>query len=118
MPEFPIDLGRKMDGPTAVPSPSSSEKFYPTLHLDWDSDYKLPESGTMVIKFTKTNESNSKSRDGKKHQSVSLDITSIDKVSGGKSKTEKSDEDTGDALNRLKKEVESEKEDSEDETDY
>lgn len=89
-------------------SPSRSEKFFPSLHFEWDDDYEFPESGTMVIKFTKSNESNSRGRDGKKHQSVSLDVTSIEKVSGGKSKPEKKGEETGEALDRLKKEVESE----------
>jgi hypothetical protein len=41
---------------------------------------------------------------------VSLDITSIEKVSGGKS-SEKKEEDTGEALDRLKNEVESAEED-------
>ena len=113
MPKFPIDLGRNMEE-TMPTSPSRSEKFYPTLHLDWDDDYEFPESGTMVIKFTKSGENTSKSRGGKKHQSVSLDVTSIEKVSGGKSKPEKKDEDTGDALDRLKKEVESDEEKDED----
>lgn len=92
-------------------SPSSSEKHYPSLYLDWDSDYELPDSGTMVVKFTKASESNRKEKGGKKRQSVSLEITSIEKVSGGKSKPSKKDEDTGEALDRLKNEVESEKED-------
>lgn len=100
--------------PTVASSPSS-EKFYPTLHLDWDSDYKLPESGTMVIKFTKVNEVNSKRKGGKKSQSVTLDITSIDKVSGGKSKTEKTDEESGEeALDRHMDEAKKKESDEDD----
>lgn len=92
-------------------SPSHSEKHYPSLYLDWDSDYKFPESGTMVIKFNKSSENNRKNKGGKTHQSVTLEVTSIEKVSGGKAKPSK-EEDTGDHLDRLKKEVESEKEES------
>jgi hypothetical protein len=110
MPKYPIDLGRSMKEsmPEMATSPSS-EKHYPSLYLDWDSDYKLPDSGTMVIKFNKTSESNSKSKGSKPRQSVTLEITSIESVKGGKS--ESKDEDTGAALDRLKKEVESESED-------
>lgn len=117
MPKFPIDLGKSMEESMATPS-SPSEKFFPSLHLEWDSDYKLPESGTMVVKFTKASEVNSKRKDGKKSQSVTLEITSIDSVSGGKSKPEKKDEDTSDALDRLKKEVESEDDEEKDGDDY
>ena len=103
----------------AMPSPMSTksdEKFYPSLHLDWDDDYKLPESGTMTIKFTKTSESNSKNRDGKKRQSVSLDITSIENVSGKKSES-KDEDDGGEALDKHMKDAKK-KEDESEEEDY
>lgn len=112
MPEYPIDLGRSMkDAMPEMQTSPGGEKHYPSLYLDWDSDYKLPDSGTMVVKFNKTSESNSKSKGAKPRQSVTLEITSIESVKGGKSKPASEDEDTSSALDRLKKEVESKAED-------
>jgi len=111
--KYPIDLGRSMKDsmPEMAMSPSK-DKHYPSLYLDWDSDYELPESGTMVIKFEKVSESNSKGKNSKPHQSVTLEIKSIESVKGGKSKSDSKEEETGDVLDRLKKEVESDKEES------
>ena len=107
MPEFPIKLGRSMKD--SMPEPmDSKDTHYPSLYLDWDGDYDLPKSGTMTVKFKKVSESNHE-RDNKKTQSVTLDIISIDSVKGGKD--ESKEEDRGDALDKLKKEVESENED-------
>lgn len=95
--------------PSVAVTSDSSEKHYPSLYLDWDSKYDLPDSGTMVIKFNKTSESNSKGKDKKPHQSVTLEITSIESVKGGASKAKSSSaDDTGAALDKLKDEVESE----------
>lgn len=108
MPEYPIKLGRKMNG--MMPHPMESEmegespEHYPSLYLEWDEDYGLPDSGTMTVRFKKCCETNTTSRKGTK-QSVTLDVTEIVSVkSDGKAK-EPSGEDE---LDRLKKEVESE----------
>jgi hypothetical protein len=56
MPEYPIKLGKKMGGPEVASMPMhdmKDEPFYPTLHLDWDSKYDLPDSGTMTVRFRK-----------------------------------------------------------------
>lgn len=108
MPDFPIKLGRSMK--EAMPDmPKTDDTHYPSLYLDWDNDYDLPKSGTMTVKFKKVSESNSERSDGKKHQSVTLDILSIDSVKGNKDASD--EESPGDHLDKLKQEVESENED-------
>ncbi len=116
MPKLPIDLGRKMsEGPMAVESPKSDEKHYPSLYLDWENDYDLPDSGTMTVKFKKVSENKSKNRDGKKSFSVTLEVMEITDVKGKKAKGD-DDVDPGDHLDKLKKEVEDEN--SDDEKEY
>ncbi len=105
MPKFPIDLGRKSSMASCPCEPSKpDEKYFPTLYLDWDDDYELPESGTMVVKFIRTRETNTTEKSGKKTQSVSLDIKKIISVKGDKPKMEDEEEDSGKVLDRLKEE--------------
>lgn len=104
--KYPIDLGKKMS-----PSPTmdsgiglhdKSEMYYPTLHLEWDKPYNFPEEGTMVVKFRKGSETNSKSGD-KVHQSLSLDVLKIVSVEGDAAEVG----EPGERLDKLRKEVES-----------
>lgn len=118
MPKMPIDLGRSMKEMSEPMCPSKDEPHYPSLYLEWDSDYDLPDSGTMTVKFKKVSESNSKDRDGKKRQNVSLDIMSIESVKGGKPSEKKDDENPGDHLDKLKDEVEKENAEKESDEDY
>lgn len=111
MPSYPLDLG-KSGSDMAVPTSPSSEKdktYYPSLHLEWDESYDLPDSGTMTVKFKKVHESTSKRNGEDAHQSVTLDIESIESVEAdaGEGSDEESPSDT---LDRLKNEVESENE--------
>lgn len=102
--KYPINLGKKMGGPSvlAEPSKSSDETYYPSLHLDWEKPYNLPKEGTMVVRFKKTSESNT-TRDEKTNQSVSLDITEIVSVD-----SEEAPEisEPGDRIDALRKQVE------------
>lgn len=116
---YPLDLGQPM--PDASPSTVAviggygkmgkdlPDMNYPSLHLEWDQPYDLPDSGTMVVKFKKVQESTSK-RKGNEHQSVTLDILEITSVKP--SKEAQAEEDSGDILDRLKKESEDSGEDS------
>lgn len=103
--KYPIDLGRKMDnGLIAAPqSLDTSEKHYPSLFLEWDDDYELPKSGTMIVTFEKSSETNSETN-GKTRQTVTLDIKEIKSVVG-ESKDEGDEECTDCALDRLKDEA-------------
>ena len=75
------------------PVAMNSKEHYPSLHLEWNDDYKLPESGEMTVKFRKVSETNS-THGGKSRQSVTLDILSIEDVTKKSvKKDEKDDED-------------------------
>lgn len=76
------------------------EKYYPSLYLTWDSEYDLPDSGTMTVKFEKKSESTTK-RDGDKSQSVELEIKSIESVEEGA--PEEKEEGRGEALDKIAK---------------
>lgn len=107
MPDYPIDLGKKMsDSPMTaeMPKENKNKKYYPTLYLDWDSDYELPESGEMTIKFRKNSETTRKDSDGKTSQNVSLDILSIESVEEGEDDSEDAKvSNRGDELDKLAK---------------
>lgn len=120
MPKYPIKLGRKMGACPSVSEPAKKgEKYYPSLYLDWEEKYDLPDSGTMTIKFRKTSETNTARPGEKEKQSVSLDILEILDTKAGKSKEDSEDETEeesgGEVLDRYRKEVESKKEEEEEE---
>lgn len=105
MPDYPIDLGKKMSDPIAVemPPPSERKKYYPCLYLDWDEKYDLPKSGVMTVRFRKKSQTTRESDRGDS-QTVELDIEKILDVEADKEK--KSDRDSGsEALDRYKEEV-------------
>lgn len=116
---YPIDLGRTM-GESSPASPSKRDKkkkFYPSFYVEWDKKYDLPDSGTMTVKFQKTSETTSKRPGDKEHQSVTLDIleiidTKAGKVSDGEKELE--EESGSDALDRMKKDSESESKEKDD----
>ena len=88
-----------------MPESPKNSKSYPTLYLDWDDKYELPESGEMAVKFKKTSETNSKGKEGE-HQSVTLEIREICSVKSGKKREDEDDsEDGGKALDKLKQEA-------------
>jgi len=99
----PVDLGYKMD---MGPSPMK-EKMYPTLHLEWPTDYDLPESGELTVKFVKTGENKSKVG-GKPRYTVDLEIKSIESVEEGEVEESEKEESGSDALDRYAKEAEGE----------
>lgn len=103
MPKYPIDLGRKMGSPEC--SPVNGDTYYPTLHLEWEDNYDLPESGEITVKFKKVAETNSERR-GETRQSVELEITELCRVKAAKSGDK--DEDRGQILDKILKEVEGE----------
>lgn len=93
--KYPIDLGKKMSDPIAMPSPPSEpgdddRMYYPSLYLEWDDKYDLPASGTMTVCFKKRSQTDRTDSDGDTRQTVELDITSIESVKADKEdKTDK-----------------------------
>lgn len=101
---MPMDLGYDMSQPTSGPSDMPS-KMYPNLHLEWPTDYDLPDSGTMTVKFVKTGE-NKSGPPGKKRFTVDLEIKSIESVKKGKvAKDDEKEESGSEALDRHAKDV-------------
>lgn len=89
---------------------------YPSLYIDSEGKLDIPEEGTMTIKFKKVSSSTNKPREGKEQHSCTIDVMEISDIKGGKGKSkDKDEESSGDALDRVKKEVESEKEDDDSE---
>lgn len=104
MANYPIDLGKSGPCYGMEPMKMSEEKYYPSLHLEGDSEIDLPSEGTMTIKFRKTHETESKNRDGKEHYSCSFEILSIEDVTPSKSEDDE-DESTEDVLDGYVKEA-------------
>jgi len=106
--KMPMDLGYNLDmGPSEAPS--TKEKMYPSLHLEWPTDYDLPESGELTVTFRKTGENKSKRPGGKMRYTVDLEIKTIEAVEAGEEddeKPSKKNESGSDALDRYKKEAE------------
>lgn len=109
--KMPLDLARKMPGQTDIKglsietSPTDNSPVYPTLFLEWDKKYDMPESGTMTVKFVRKSENTRKQKDGKVHQTVELDITSIEDVEAGE-RAEDDETPTGEVLDKMAEEYE------------
>lgn len=106
MPDYPIDLGKKMADDVCIPMPATPEKrekYYPCLYLDWEEKYNLPESGEMTVRFRKKSETN-RTGDRGTSQSVELEIREILDVEADK--VSKKDRENGsEALDKYKKEL-------------
>jgi hypothetical protein len=97
MNDMPMDLGYKMGGEMAGPI-KMSDKMYPQLHLEWPSEYDLPDAGEMTVTFKKVGENKSK-RDGKMRYTVDLEIRTIESVEES-DEQESADESGAEALDR------------------
>lgn len=113
----PIDLGKKWDGPMALPeAPGKDEEskvHYPCLYVDTKegSDLAdLPDEGTMTVRYKIVSRTLSE-REGKKSASLSIDVQKILDVEGEKSKSD--DKSAGEELDKL---AESEKNRDEDDS--
>lgn len=99
MSTYPIDLGKSMDlGPTEAAKEPTKE-YYPSLYLDWDSDYQLPDEGEMTVHFKKRSQTTRKEKD-KTKQTVELDIVEILDVESTGAEAE--EESGGKALDRYR----------------
>jgi hypothetical protein len=110
MPDYPLALGKsmkEMGGPisASMDSKSSDEKYYPHVTLEWDDDYELPESGTIVFRFKKASETNNpKPKNGQPKQRVELDLTSIEDVEEDEDAGPE-EEESGDILDKAVKKI-------------
>jgi hypothetical protein len=96
--EYPIDLGKKMSSPEPTPTSSAKDSedkmYYPSLYLEWDDDYDLPDSGMMVVRFKKRYQTDRTDSKGDTHQSVELDIVKIMEVEPDKEDEKKEDRES------------------------
>lgn len=111
--KYPIDLGSKPMNERALAKTSPmKEKFYPTLHLEWEDEYDLPKSGTMKVTFNRTSKTTT-THNGKTRYNVTLEIKTIEEASKKSGKDEDDapeheEESTGDRLDKLAKEADNE----------
>lgn len=82
------------------------KKYYPSLYLEWDDDYELPDSGVMMVRFKKRSQTD-RTTDKGTQQTVELDITEIKDVEPDKTEEK---ENPGRALDKYREEVTGEKE--------
>jgi len=87
------------------------ELHYPSLYLEWEDDYELPESGTLTVTFKRRSETNRKDAKGKTSQSVELEILSIEDVEKGKVEKKSARKESEEAIDKLAKEAGDEDED-------
>jgi len=109
----PIDLGKPISRGESVSISDNDEGekvYYPTLFLEWDESYDLPDSGTATIEFEVTSRTDD-TKNGK--YSVSIDVKKILSVKADKAAAKESPEDR---LDRLKAEAEAEGETTDEES--
>ena len=104
MKKVSIKLGRKMGPmPAGIPEPESeSEEIYPSLFLEWEKPYELPEEGTMTIRYKTVSKSASKRKGSEPRYTMELEIKEIVDVEESESK--KDDMNGEQALDKLAKE--------------
>ena len=122
MPDYPQPLGRSMKSmgmiaPAQTDSPKGeNDMVHPTVVLEWDKEYDLPDSGEITFKFRKAQETtHAKPKNGQPKQRVELDLLSIEDVEAGEECDECEDEhaeETGDVLDKAAKEKMAESEDA------
>ncbi len=105
MPDYPITLG-KPDIGGAIPFPTSPrdpEMYYPCVHIDLPEGVELPDEGTITFQY----KMNRVTEDVKNEKTCAdMDLTALVDVKADKSS--KKEEYGGDALDKLKAELESE----------
>lgn len=99
-----VDLGKEMPKPCCPPSQASCDperRHYPSVYLeDVEGLPAIPETGTMTVRFKRRMIQATKREDGKQSLTVTIDLVSIEKVTGEKS-TRQSSVDAFDAVSKV-----------------
>lgn len=105
MEKLPIDLKTDLGGPLMVYSDSVR---YPTIHYSGPKDLDLPQDGLMTIRYHVKRETSEVDRKtGKHHYDCDIEVLSIEKIKSEEAVAPaKSGSEAGDALDRLKEELE------------
>ena len=108
--KYPINLGRKSGSMMAVVSApekdNEDDTHYPTLFLEWEKPYDLPDEGVATIRFKVCRRTEDEKH---KRYSVELDVTDLLSVKSDKPKTSEV-KDREDNLDKLRSEAEKEDE--------
>lgn len=107
MEDLPINLQTDDDGLVHADY-NPNEPRYPVLHYSGPEDLDLPQDGVMTVKYhVKREVSEVDRKTGKHHYDCDIEILSIEKIKGKEvSAPAKSGSEAGDALDRLKDELE------------
>lgn len=99
-----IDLGQKMPStPIPVNPVEADDVVYPHLYIDSKSDLKLPDEGTMTIRYCVERRTTTETEGGEKSQSLCIEVQEIVDVEAA---PDSEDEDNrGDILDSYAKEV-------------
>lgn len=102
--DLPIKLGQKPEMPSSTGSMPEHEmdEYFPTLHLEWDKPYNLPDDEfTMTVKARKV-----RSAEDKKNERISedIEILEITSVKAYKQNKNSPREEAGAAIDKLKDE--------------
>ena len=97
----PIDLKQKSEfgGPISVGMDASRDS-YPEFRISGDEELDLPKEGTMTIRYKITREVEESVGD-KEHYNCTVEVRSIEKVSGQRSAPSKRDHSAEEALDIL-----------------
>jgi hypothetical protein len=111
MEDLPIKLELKPEyenGPTPVGLGGPEEDKYPTLHYQGPEDLDLPQTGEMTVRYRVKSETSKVNVQGKHFYRCDIEISEILKLKGDDEFTppSKSGSSAGDALDRLKEEME------------
>ena len=99
-----IDLGKDSGSlcspPSTVSSQQKNTKFYPSLYLENIENLpSIPESGSMLVRFKRRSISATKRDDGGSSVTVTIDVVSLEKITGEKS-ARRSSVDAFDAVSK------------------
>ncbi len=97
----PIDLKQKDEfGSPITMGGDIPRESYPDFRVSGDEELDIPDEGTMTIRYCVTRESSEK-RGDKEHYSCTIEVKSIEKVSGQRSAPSERDHSAEEALDIL-----------------
>ncbi len=97
----PIDLKQKSEFGSPITSPGMDvADSYPEFRVSGEDELGIPDEGTMTIKYRITREVSEK-RGEKEHYSCTVEVQSIEKVSGQRNAPSKRDHSAEEALDIL-----------------
>lgn len=115
MEDLPINLELKFQHEPLTPVNGDAEDKFPTLHYEGPKDLDLPQTGEMTVRYRVKSETSKVDVNGVHHYKCDIEISEIKRLKGDETFTPpaKSGSEAGDALDRLRDEMENNSEESE-----